>query len=76
MPSTYHAMLQECGMKGLQNSFMATKPTSVSPNTCEGTPNFALKIVQHAKGRYVSQLLDVTASNSCECGLSPQSTCV
>ena len=46
-------MLQECGMKGLQNSFMATKSSSVSPYTCEGAANFALTVNQHSEGQCV-----------------------
>ena len=49
MLSTYHAMLQECGMKGLQNSFVATKSSSLSPNTCEGAANFALQSISTQK---------------------------
>ena len=52
-PSTYHAMLQECGMKGLQNSLVSAESSSLAPNTCEGAPNFALTVNQHSKSQCV-----------------------
>ena len=70
MLSTYHAMLQECGMKGLQNSFVATKSSSLSPNTCEGAANFALPVNQHSKvsvwSCFHAAASDVNANKCCE----------
>lgn len=44
-------MLQECGMKGLQNSLMASKTSPPSTHTCERTPYFALQPFLIVPGR-------------------------
>ena len=49
-------------MKGLQNSFMTAKATTMSPHTCEGAANLALQVI---KSQYQSKPCKAQRHGTC-----------
>lgn len=55
-------MLQKCRMKGLQDSFMSAKASTMTTHTCESTAHFTLyhiKLSVHADSDARSNIISV-----------------